>query len=185
MVRRRTRHNERWSEHGDALEVDVTAAHRTDHPVALFELSARVDECFAIRTRLSQECAGLRPFIGDRRALGIVLVIGGDQLGTIDDGGDDGLERCNLTRGPILFGLDDLEEALDVERAHADELDLAVPCAATDRPAHSLDPWSSSRSRSSDFRRASSSLGLVSAAHRSSTAPRRRASPVERTCPAR
>ena len=119
-------------ERGDALEVDVTTAHRTDHLPTLFELSARDDKCVVVRTRLSQQRAGLRPLIGDGRAFGIVLVIRGDQLGTIDDGGDDGLERCNLTRCPLLFGLDDLQEALDVERAHSDELDLAAPCAATD-----------------------------------------------------
>ena len=112
----------RGRDRGNALEVDVMTADRTHHPLCELELSARHEECVAVGTRLSQQGARLRPLIGDCRAFGIVLVIRGDQLGSLNDAGDDGLERCNLTACPLLLGLDDLQEAPDVERVHVDSL---------------------------------------------------------------
>ena len=69
---------------------------------------------------MSQQCACLSPLIGDGRAFGIVLIVRGDQLGTLNDGGDDSLKRCNLTGCPRLLGRDDRQEALDVA-FHPDE----------------------------------------------------------------
>ena len=109
-----------------ALEVDVTSTDRTDHPLTLFQLSASDRKCVAVRTRLSQQGTGLRPFIRDCGAFGIVLVIGGGQLGSVNDGGDDGLKGRNLTGWPFLLGLDDLQNSLDVEHTHPDNLDLPL-----------------------------------------------------------
>ena len=121
-VRPRTRHNERWL--GPRRRARSRCHDRRPHrpPADPAQLSARDDQCVAVGTSLSQQGAGLRPLIGDGCAFGIVLVVRGDQLGTLNDGGDDGLERCNLTGCPLLLGLDDRQEALDVACVHPDEL---------------------------------------------------------------
>ena len=118
----------------DALQVDLTTADRADHLPTLLQHSARDQKCVAVRTCLSQQCAGLGALIGDRRAFRIVLVIRGDQLGSLDDGGDDGFEGCNLTGSPLPLGLDDRQDALDVERVHPDERGLCLDAPQRTNP---------------------------------------------------
>ena len=98
----------------DALDIDGATADRTDDLSTLVELSARDHQRVAIRSRLSQQRAGLGPLVRDRRAFGIVLVVRGGQLRSLDDGGNDGLEGRDLTVGAFLLGLHDRQEALDV-----------------------------------------------------------------------
>lgn len=74
---------------------------------------------------------------GDGCALGIVLVIGGHQLGPLDDAGDDGLERSDPPGSPLLLSRNEPQEALIVERVPAGELCLrvCVDVSTEQRPA--------------------------------------------------
>lgn len=103
-------------ESGHTLEVDVAAAVGADHRSSLLQLATRGTKRTEIRARLSQQRAGLRPFVGDGGALGVVLVIRRRQLGSLDDGGNDRFQVGDLSNGSRFVGVD--------ERKHAPQIEL-------------------------------------------------------------
>ena len=116
---------------GDSLQVDDPTADGTDDLLVLFELSPRDRQCVSVRPCLSQQCAGLGPFVRDGCAFRIMLVVRRGERCSLNDGGDDGLEGCHLTSSPFLLGLDDRQDAVNVERT--DPMSVAPPPARRNR----------------------------------------------------
>ena len=91
------------------------------------------NERVVIRASLSQQRSGLRPLVRDGCAFGIMFVIRGGQFGSLDDGGDDALQGRDLTGRSFPLGLDDREDARDVEPVHSDQRGRCEPRPATAR----------------------------------------------------
>lgn len=64
---------------------DIATAHAAGDPAFGIQLAAVIGQRVEVEVRLLQQSQRLGPLVGDRCALRVVLVVGRDQFGCLDD----------------------------------------------------------------------------------------------------
>ena len=112
--RRATDAGPRTRQREQALDGDRITAHRARLERPVVDALERTVERDEVVASLAEQRRHLGALVGDRRTLGVVLVVRRRQLGRVDDAGEAPLEVRDLVHRASPFDLDRRPQALDV-----------------------------------------------------------------------